>query len=178
MELSPEDVQRIEDALKAMDEEYRRLADSLPDIADIPEVVVPVPEVINADNVFVDQNEFRNFGPDNQVGMLQKLSDKMFHPTQDRLADQCFSMNDFLTAFILPRLVHYRDTAPGFTLYFTEDELKNDWDGCIRRDREFLDFIIKGFWIATNVTNRTEEQSQHWYKARLMFAENWDRFWC
>jgi len=179
VELTPLQIIQIEQAISLMEKEYNELADSLPEIDLDTQEIIEVPNSITKENAFLDPNYFQNYSQANPSALLQKHSDKMFHPTEARLDDQCFNLCDFLAAFILVRLIYFRDNTPSYTLSFSSKELNEDPLGCIDKNLSFLDYIIKGFWIGVNTDfTRTPQQQYHWKTARQLFAKHWDSFWC
>lgn len=78
-----------------------------------------VPDKITSENLFLDSERYTNADPKKKFhrGIIQSHAKVMFHPSDFNLQDQCFQFHEFLSAFILVRLVYYRDHCPSTLIH-------------------------------------------------------------
>lgn len=140
-----------------------------------------VPDEINLENAILNSDRYSGHH-DNSMSLSSAEHNRMFfYPTEEELVDQCFNLDEFLSALILKRLVFYRTYPHRNTIVKKNTQYNpSDEEECRMRIEEsdkYLDWLIKGWWIGLNVDEKTDEQEKHWRDARISFAENFEYFW-
>lgn len=157
------------------------------------------PEKITLDNAFVEPETWKDATEEKPNGFLNKWSRQMFFPTKKEFADQCFNMDSLFSAFILVRLIYYRDNTPSQLLKNVEGTDYSNYDTYYSLDEEGqkkheeqmnknsalelaeLNRMIEGFWIAINCDVMYRDEDDEMFvkvkNARYMLAKYWDCLW-
>ncbi|MCK9273363.1 hypothetical protein M0P65_07545 [Candidatus Gracilibacteria bacterium] len=137
-----------------------------------------IPEKITLENMFVKKEDFEDTSENVEtIGILNSNSKVLFHPTESELDDQCFNLNMTLDAFILPRLIYYRDNCPS-QLICINNTINKYTEQVEKQENTIFNEIILGFWLAVNAEERTEEITLTIKRARELLAQYWNFLWC